>query len=538
MSQSLITIWRISPSSSSQDQELLAQSRTSLTFDELKHWLETKEFLRHVFSHGRAVMRVYDLNLVGQPFATGLLLWLLARGKCVIRDDQGRESRITFFKLPVLFIEKIMDALKIPGLLGRVEDEVEVLSAGAGNKPRLDLSGRPVYLRTDLTFGLKSGGSVGHIAGVLNNLEKFAKPPLFLTTDSIPTVRGEIETRRITPAGNFWDFKEELTLAFNRRFFEWAFELLKPAKISFIYQRYSLNNFSGLKLAAQAGVPLALEFNGSEIWVGRQWEGGLKREALSEKIENLNLNRADLVVVVSKALRDTLVKQGVPDEKILVNPNGVETGKYSPEIDGSKVRAKWGLEGKTVIGFIGVFGKWHGTQILAEAFGMLLKENPGFRDSVRLLLIGEGEMLPRVREILRDYGVEAQTALTGIVPQAEGPTHLASCDILVSPTVPNEDGTPFFGSPTKLFEYMAMGKGIVASDLDQIGEVLKHDQTGWLVKPGDAESLKAGLKTLVEDESRRRRLGTAARKEVVAKHTWEEHTKKIIEKLKEVSGND
>ncbi len=56
--------------------------------------------------------------------------------------------------------------------------------------------------------------------------------------------------------------------------------------------------------------------------------------------------------------------------------------------------------------------------------------------------------------------------------QSEAPTYLAISDIVVSPTVPNPDGSPFFGSPTKLFEYMAMGKPIVASDLDQIGEVL------------------------------------------------------------------
>jgi glycosyltransferase involved in cell wall biosynthesis len=80
---------------------------------------------------------------------------------------------------------------------------------------------------------------------------------------------------------------------------------------------------------------------------------------------------------------------------------------------------------------------------------------------------------------------------------------------------------------------MAMGKGIVASDLDQIGEVLKHNHTGWLVKPGDVESLMDGLKTLIDDEHLRNRLGKAARQEVVTKYTWKEHTRKIIEKLKE-----
>jgi glycosyltransferase involved in cell wall biosynthesis len=108
---------------------------------------------------------------------------------------------------------------------------------------------------------------------------------------------------------------------------------------------------------------------------------------------------------------------------------------------------------------------------------------------------------------------------------------MAACDILVSPHVPNPDGTPFFGSPTKLFEYMAMGKGIVASDLDQIGEVLEHDRTAWLVKPGDVNSLMHGLKVLIDSPELRERLGETARKKAIAKHTWKEHTQKIIEKL-------
>ena len=102
--------------------------------------------------------------------------------------------------------------------------------------------------------------------------------------------------------------------------------------------------------------------------------------------------------------------------------------------------------------------------------------------------------------------------------------------------MPNPDGTPLFGSPTKLFEYMAMGKGIVASDLDQIGEVLEHDRTAWMVEPGNADSLAAGLKVLIDDVQLRERLGRAARDEAVANHTWEQHTRRIVDRVKELFG--
>ena len=121
--------------------------------------------------------------------------------------------------------------------------------------------------------------------------------------------------------------------------------------------------------------------------------------------------------------------------------------------------------------------------------------------------------------------------LAGIVPQAEGPRYLAACDILASPHVPNPDGTPFFGSPTKLFEYMAMGKGIVASDLDQVGEILEHGRAAQMTVPGSVDSLVEGLRLLIDDPARREALGAEARRVAVERHSWREHTRRIIQAL-------
>jgi glycosyltransferase involved in cell wall biosynthesis len=82
---------------------------------------------------------------------------------------------------------------------------------------------------------------------------------------------------------------------------------------------------------------------------------------------------------------------------------------------------------------------------------------------------------------------------------------------------------------------MAMGKGIVASDLNQIGEILTHGQTAWMVPPGDIPALCRGLKILIEDQALRTALGVAARQEVAARYTWKEHTRKIVEKLRQVA---
>lgn len=148
-------------------------------------------------------------------------------------------------------------------------------------------------------------------------------------------------------------------------------------------------------------------------------------------------------------------------------------------------------------------------------------------------MIGDGVKMPEVKEALDRGGVSDLATLTGIVAQADGPAHLAACDILASPHVANADGTPFFGSPTKLFEYMAMGKAIVASDLDQVGEILEHGRAAQMAIPGDLDTLVEGLRLLIDDSGRRAALGAEARRIVVERHTWRAHTGRIIDALRE-----
>lgn len=507
-----------------------------IQFQELVRWIKSGHYWRHLFRYKQSSLLTNNWGGLTEPFGTALAIYLLSRETASFNNENRNVTRIT---LPLLFrlFKSFIDAyLRKPGFLRQKLRELKqfakILQTSATIKS-LDLTRSPVYLRTDYVLNLKAGGSVGHTAGILNHLSHFTGPPLFLTSIPIPTVDRNIKTHIIPPSGRFMDFREIMYLDYNDHLRQATQNLLKARLPAFIYQRYSTNNYFGIELAQKLEVPFILEYNGSEIWVNKNWSKALKYEKITEQIEMLNLRSADVTVVVSVPSRDELLERGIESDKILVNPNGVDPEIYSPEVDGSNIRRKHNLENKTVIGFIGTFGKWHGAEVLAQAFGLLLQTHPQYRDHTRLVMIGNGHTMPQVQQQLEAYGVTQECILFGIVPQEEGPAHLAACDLLVSPHVPNSDGTPFFGSPTKLFEYMAMGKGIVASDLDQIGEVLEHDHTAWMVKPGDSESLMLGLKTMIDNPETGKRLGEAARREVVAKYTWKEHTRKIIEKLKE-----
>lgn len=400
--------------------------------------------------------------------------------------------------------------------------------------PRTTLKKEPVlFLRTDHWFNVKSGGSVGHLSGVIHGLRGVGYKTHVVSTDRLVGVEENGHFHLCMPIyGKGRNIPNMPELLYNDQLFDFVSKNLPNWAPSFIYQRYSLGNYAGAALKKHYGIPYVCEYNGSFPWMARHWDGRrLFHESLLALIELLNLKAADLIVVVSQSMKDELVGRGMEAGKIVVNPNGVDPETYSPDVDGSGIRGVHNLGGKTVIGFIGTFGRWHGAEMLAEAFGRLMQDFPQYRNNVCLLMIGDGITMPQVKENLERYGVTDISILTGLVPQEDGPKYLAACDILASPHVPNPDGTPFFGSPTKLFEYMAMGKGIVASDLDQIGEILEHNRTAWMVKPGDVESLMLGLKALIDGVDLRNRLGLAAREEAIAKYTWAKHVEKIISAL-------
>ena len=503
-----------------------------VTDDDVRAWMRNGRIAHHLLRYRSGRLLTERLETSGRP----MLMWvlrLMTHGACFVEDLDGRTRPVTIPLLCRWSVRLAREALQTDHLLGRVEREVAAIASvdRAGSRPTLDRSASPLFLRTDLSFGVRAGGSVGHIAGVVNELGEVLGSPIVLTTADVPTLRSDIEVHHVSAPEAFWNFQELPTFVLNEVFHTEAFRVLNGRRVSLVYQRYSLNNYAGLRIARRLGVPFVLEYNGSEIWMGRHWGRPLKYEALASRTELLNVNAAHLVVVVSRTMRDELVRRGASSDRILVNPNAADPDRYNPKVDGAAVTAHYGLAGKTVIGFIATFQPWHGAEVLAEAFVHLLRQRRAYRDSVRLLMIGAGPRLASAKHIVAGAGLSDLVEFTGLVPQEQGPQYLAACDIVAAPHVPNPDGSPFFGSPTKLFEYMAMGKPIIASNLDQIGEVLRHGETAWMVPPADAHALATGLMRLVEDPTLRQALGEAARRDMVAHHTWRAHVRRTVDAL-------
>jgi glycosyltransferase involved in cell wall biosynthesis len=286
--------------------------------------------------------------------------------------------------------------------------------------------------------------------------------------------------------------------------------------------------FAGALLSRLMGIPLVLEYNASEEFVAKHWEPARFHPWL-RLCERVSVKAASLIVVVSNPLKQELVEAGVSEERILVNPNAVDPGLFHPHCGGTKLRRDLGFDSADiVVCFVGTFSYWHGVPVLEQAIRRLLDKTQPECEPLKFLLVGDGLLAPQLRNALEPYVRQRLVTFTGTIPHESVRVHLDAADIFVSPHIPMPGGIPFFGSPTKLFEYMAMGKAIAASALDQIADVLEHGRTALLVKPGDPRELADAVQRLAADEQLRIELGRNARETALARHTWRQNARRVL----------
>jgi glycosyltransferase involved in cell wall biosynthesis len=532
------------------DVAVLAELRSAGLVDVVRHLLGVRR--------PRAVVLVED-ELSGP--VVPVLRFLLSLTQCRVLSTAMPDGRLApFGRITGLLDGARLVAGSVSGVLAALRAAIELawLRRQAPQRRRMKTIRRIAYLKTNLWFGVKAGGSVGHVAGVANAMARRFEAVDLLAVECPPLLDPTVRHHSVDNAGAF-GYPYELNYyryesAFSRR----ARRVFSRQSPDAVYQRMSLANYSGVRLARRLGIPLIIEFNGSEVWVSKHWGRPLLLPGIAEAAEDVSLHHADLIVTVSQVLGDQLEAKGIPKERILVHPNCVDPRQFDPSafsaLDRAALRREHGIaENSVVCGFIGTFGAWHGVTVLADTIRrMALEDEAWLRQwNAHFLIVGDGMFMPKVRETLSGDGVARFVTLTGLVPQDRAARYLAASDVLLSPHVRNPDGTPFFGSPTKLFEYMAMAKGIVASDLEQIGDVLRRsyrasvlpggrcgeddEHLAVLMEPGSSEELAQGIKFLVERPDYRSILGRNAREEVLRRYTWDRNVDELLAKLAAVA---
>ena len=409
-----------------------------------------------------------------------------------------------------------------------------------GSKINLNFK-KALYLKSNFWVAVKAGGSVGHIEGILKGLEENDYKVTYLGLDNYSTNTG---LTLILPLMNSSFFIEINACLFDYYFYKQIKEK-NLSDQSFIYHRLSINSISALRYSRKRQIPLILEYNGSNVWVHKNWARPLIFSKLSEKIELTNLNNADLIVTVSQILKEELITKGIPEDKIVVYPNCVDPEKYNPKnfsaLTLKNLRQSIGLnENDLVFTFIGTFGKWHGVEFLTETIQeiFLNEENYFIKNKIKFLFIGDGLTMPTVKQIISNTPrLENYIILLGMIEQEKAIPYLALSDVFLSPHILAPNGERFFGSPTKIFEYMAMAKPIIASNLDQQGEILNHLKLErkyegvMLFEPENKEQLKDRIKKMVLLNNSLLSCSEETRNYVESYYTWDIHVKQILRKF-------
>jgi glycosyltransferase involved in cell wall biosynthesis len=247
--------------------------------------------------------------------------------------------------------------------------------------------------------------------------------------------------------------------------------------------------------------------------------------SLARRLEAYVLRRTNAAITVTSYLRQQLLARGLTERQVTVISNAVDPGRFRPDLDGCPVRERYGAgEGDCLVGFTGAMSPWYRLVELVEEFMRRFAQEP----HMRLLLIGDGPEREAVRRKIADLGCGERVKLGPRIPHEEVPGHIAAFDIALIPHCDQHN------SPVKLFEYLGMGKPVVAVRTPGITDVVLHERHVLLADTGDLDGVIEHVARLAENREEASALGRRGLDLVLERHTWQRNAERTYAILQSV----
>ncbi len=304
-------------------------------------------------------------------------------------------------------------------------------------------------------------------------------------------------------------------LLYNFQALRQARRTLDSSKVDMIFERYAIFGMAGAYLSKKWNKPLIIEVNYTSCSALVRHRSALLKP-LARRLDQGLFDRALGLVAVSSRLKQHLMEvYGIPPEKIIVLPNAADPDVF----DVSRVvRKSLPFTGGKIIGFVGGFYPWHGLDLLMSAFQSVAQKV----SDARLLLVGDGPMMAEIRQRVHQSGLGDRVVLTGKVPHQDLPGYIANFYVGVMPD--SND----YGSPMKIFEYMAMGKPVVVPDYPPLLDVVSDNEEGRVFPARNVQEMAACLEMLLTDTMAYQRMAEQARRKIVTKHNWMDNGRAIL----------
>lgn len=286
-----------------------------------------------------------------------------------------------------------------------------------------------------------------------------------------------------------------------------------------IYERYALWSAAGVRAGQRLGLPAVIEVNAPLVEEQALFRKFVLREE-ARAIESAVFSQATALAVVSRGVADYVQSRGAARSKVHVIGNAVDTSLFHPAVAPAHVSGI--ADTDFVVGFTGSLKAWHGTEVLLDAFALLRNRLPA-----HLLIVGDGPERDTLMQKVAGLGLTGSVTITGWVAHADLPGLIARMDVAAAPYPAMVNN---YFSPLKLFEYLAMGRAIVASRIGQTADLLGQAGSGMLVPPGDAVALADGLKKVATDPDLSRHLRQKAAHQA-RHHDWRANARRVLDLL-------
>ncbi len=279
-----------------------------------------------------------------------------------------------------------------------------------------------------------------------------------------------------------------------------------------------LNALPALRVGKRLGIPVVYEvrafWEDAAVDHGTTSDGSLRYQA-TRWLETRALKRAHHVFTICEGLRSDIVGRGVPAAKVTVIPNAVDIESFEPggQPD-AELKTRLGLDGASVIGFIGSFYAYEGLDLLLDALPGILLRCP----AVRVLLVGGGPQDAALKAHSQRLGVADKVVFTGRVPHTEVHRYYDLLDVLVYPRYSMR--LTELVTPLKPLEAMAQGRLLVASDVGGHKELIRNGETGMLFNAGNAEALTQTVVDLLANQSSWAAMRAAGRRFAEENRNW------------------
>lgn len=288
--------------------------------------------------------------------------------------------------------------------------------------------------------------------------------------------------------------------------------------VDFLYERYAIFAVAGAMFARRRGIPLLLEVN----YTSRSPLVRKRSRLLlpfARRVDTWLFRQATAIVVVSSFLREQVVKDyGVSPDKILVVPNAADPQAFHPSIKPLPEIAGVSLAGKKVVGFVGSFAPWHGLSLFLEAFKLVAQAHA----DALAVLVGDGPQRDEIERKAAEYGLEERVLFAGAV----GHEQLMHCVAAFSVGVMPDSND--YGSPMKIFEYMALGKPVVVPDYGPLLDVVTDGKEGKIFRRKNAQALAACISEYFSDPVALAAAGRKARASVETHHNWQSNAERSL----------